>query len=125
MLDSHPGLGAAAVALTLAAVTAQTLANFCMSLGLKQILPATGWGAKVAISLKKPWLAAGIALLTVHFFAWCKALTLAPLSLVVPVTAFSHVLNAALVGPLLGEVVTLQRWLGTAIIVAGILLVVL
>lgn len=125
MLEINHGVGAGALALTVLAVTAQTLANFCMSLGLKQLLPVTGWGAKIRMSLQKPWLAGGVALLTVHFFAWCQALTLAPLSLVVPVTALSHVLNAALVGPLLGEVVTPQRWLGTAIIVAGILVVVL
>ena len=99
-----------AIALTLLAVTAQTLGNFALSLGLKR---------------HRLWFLPAITLLAVHFFSWCQALKLAALAVLVPLTAFSHVLNAALAGPLLGERVGKQRWLGTALIVVGILLVVL
>lgn len=124
MLEPRAGFEAAAISLTLVAVTAQTLANFGMSVGLRQLSSARSWGQRCRTFLRRPWLGLALILLTVHFFSWCKALTLAPLALIVPLTAFTHVLNAALVGPLLGEVVTRQRWLGTAVIVAGILVVV-
>jgi uncharacterized membrane protein len=120
MTELTPGI----IGLTLGAVSAQTLANFPMSLAMRQIDQAQGWREKVRVTAARPWLVAAIALLAVHMFSWVQVLKLAPLSLVVPLTAFSHVLNAALVGPLLGERVPLQRWLGTGLIVLGILLVV-
>ena len=114
----------AAIALTLLAVTAQTLGNFAMSIGLKRSRLTPGWRAKLVLLFRRPWLPLAIGLLAIHFFTWLEVLKTASLAVVVPLTAFSHVLNAALVGPLLGEVVTAQRWLGTAIIVSGILLVI-
>jgi len=97
-----------AVLVTLLAMTAQTLGNFSLSAGLKG-----AW----------KWWPVGVLLLAVHFFSWCYALTLAPLSKLVPLTALSHVLNAALAKTLLGEEVSAQRWLGTCLIVGGILVV--
>jgi len=99
-----------AIFLTLLAVTAQTLGNFALSLGLKR---------------RRLWFGPAIFLLAVHFFTWCEALKVAALAVLVPLTAFSHVLNAGLAGPLLGERVGGRRWLGTGLIVVGILLVVL
>lgn len=107
------------------AVTAQTLANFPMSLAIRQFDRAAGLPNKLKITIRRPWIVAAVGLLAVHMGTWIHVLKLAELSLVVPLTAFNHVLNAALVGPLLGERVPATRWLGTALIVSGILLVVL
>ena len=110
--------------LTLLAVTAQTLANFALSLGLKHWQRAESWRQRWLELFQRPLLPAAIALLALHFFTWCHLLKTAHLSVVVPLTAFSHVLNALLAGPLLGEFVSWQRWSGTLLIVAGILVIV-
>jgi len=44
---------------------------------------------------------------------------------VMPLTALTYVLNAILVGPVLGEHVSLTRWVGTILIAAGVALVTL
>ncbi len=97
-----------AIALTLLAVLAQTLGNLCLSLSARR---------------KKSWIIPAISLLAVHFFSWCQALKLAPLSTLVPLTASSHLLNALFAKYLLGERIPGRRWLGTGCIVAGILVI--
>lgn len=110
--------------MTLGAVSCQTLANFPLSIAMKRLDQAPGWRQKLRVTLQRPWLLAAVALLALHMFTWMHVLKVAQLSVVVPLTAFSHVLNAVLVGPLLGEHVPAQRWIGTGLIVLGILLVV-
>lgn len=100
----------AAVWLTLLAVTAQTLGNLALSLAVRQ-----SWR----------WTVPAIGMLAVHFFTWCQALKLAPLSTIVPLTASSHVLNALFAKYLLKERISSLRWLGTGCIVWGILVIVL
>lgn len=100
----------AAIGLTLLAVTAQTLGNLALSLAAKRT-----WR----------WAVPAIGLLAIHFFSWCQALKLAPLSTVVPLTASSHLLNALFAKYLLKEQISLRRWLGTGCIVSGILVIVL
>lgn len=100
-----------ALALTVLAVVAQTLGNLGLSAGLR--LPRC-----------HRLLTAAVALLAVHFGCWLLALRLAPLSVLVPVTALGHVLNALLASRLLGERVPTRRWLGTLLISGGVWLVV-
>ncbi|MBX3169868.1 MAG: EamA family transporter [Candidatus Eremiobacteraeota bacterium] len=90
-----------AIFFTLAAVGAQTLANY---------------------ALRGERYGPGIALLAGHFFLWCLALRLAPLTLLIPWTALSHVLNAFLARKILRERVTRRRWAGTLLIALGIVL---
>ncbi len=110
--------------LTLVAVTAQTLANFALSLGLKRWKQVHDWRQRLLDLAQRPLLPVAIGLLALHFFTWCHLLKTAHLSVVVPLTAFTHVLNAVLAGPLLGEMVSPQRWCGTLLIVSGILVIV-
>jgi len=90
---------------------AHTLGNIALSRVLHRPGPK-GFGMALAVSL-----------LAAHFFCWCQALKLAPLALLVPLTSLSHVLNAGLVGPLLGESMTAQRWSGTLMITLGVWMV--
>jgi uncharacterized membrane protein len=99
-----------AVVLTLVAVLAQTLGNLCLSLAARS---------------RVRWFVPALTLLAVHFFTWCQALKMAPLSKLVPLTASSHLLNALLAKYLLGEQISAQRWLGTGCIVSGILVILL
>lgn len=93
--------GVLAIILTLVAVSAQTLANY---------------------ALRESRYVLGIALLAGHFFLWCLALRLAPLTVLIPWTALSHVLNALLARKILREKVTQRRWAGTILIATGIVL---
>lgn len=97
-----------AVVLTLAAVLAQTLGNLFLSLSARS---------------SPRWIGPAFILLAVHFFSWCQALKLAPLTTLVPLTASSHLLNAVFARVLLGEHIPTRRWLGTGCIVAGILVI--
>lgn len=94
-------VGVLAIILTLVAVSAQTLANY---------------------ALRNARYVVGISLLAVHFFLWCTALRLAPLTILIPWTALSHVLNAFLARRILRERVTRRRWAGTLLIATGIVL---
>ena len=88
-----------AIFLTLVAICAQTIANY---------------------ELREQRYPRGVGLLTAHFFLWCQALRLAPLTQLVPWTALAHVFNAFLARRLLGERVTARRWAGTLMITLGI-----
>ena len=46
-------------------------------------------------------------------------------SMVLPIAALSYVLNAVLAKPMLGETVSLRRWVGTVIIVSGVVTVIM
>ncbi len=66
---------------------------------------------------------AAISMMATFFFLWLSVLSWADLSLALPMTALTYVLNAALAGPLLGERVSPLRWIGTLLIFAGVVAV--
>jgi drug/metabolite transporter (DMT)-like permease len=70
-----------------------------------------------------PWVWLGISLLAIFYLLYLIALSWADLSYVIPVSAFGYVLNAILAKTLLGEQVSLTRWIGTTIICFGVMIV--
>lgn len=71
----------------------------------------------------KVWMAIGCML--TFLVLWMVSLSWADLTFVMPLTALTYVLNAILVGPVLGEHVSPTRWVGTVLITAGVALVTL
>ncbi len=69
------------------------------------------------------WLAIGCML--TFLVLWMVSLSWADLTFVMPLTALTYVLNAILVGPVLGEHVSFIRWVGTLLIALGVGLVTL
>lgn len=69
------------------------------------------------------WLAIGCML--TFLVLWMVSLSWSDLTFVMPLTALTYVLNAMLVGPVLGEHVSLARWAGTLLIALGVALVTL
>lgn len=67
------------------------------------------------------WL--GILLLGVFFGLYLAALSWADLSFVLPVTAFSYAMTAFLSWRLIGEHISITRWIGTMIICVGVAVV--
>jgi drug/metabolite transporter (DMT)-like permease len=67
------------------------------------------------------WMAIGCML--VFLLLWMVSLSWSDLTFVMPLTALTYVLNAILVGPVLGEYVSPTRWAGTVLIAIGVALV--
>ncbi len=73
--------------------------------------------------LTRPLFVLSIVLLAIAFFAFLRALRLAPLSFITPVTAITYVLDGLLAKYLLNEHVNRKRWLGIAFVFAGVVLI--
>jgi uncharacterized membrane protein len=75
------------------------------------------------VAIFDPWVMAGVALLVLWLLSRMALLSWADLSYVLPVTALGYVASLLLARTFLNEQVSIQRWAGTALIVAGIALV--
>lgn len=75
--------------------------------------------------LCEPRILAGIAIYAAEFLVWFAVLARVDLSVAVPLASFSYcgVLLASRL--LLGETVPLQRWLGAALVTAGVTVILL
>ena len=76
--------------------------------------------SSLLLAVVNPWVTVGILLLLAFFACYMSALSWADLTYVLPATSLSYVL-VALVGRFrLHEVISLTRWLGIALIAAGV-----
>ncbi|MGM9991713.1 MAG: EamA family transporter [Candidatus Bruticola sp.] len=75
--------------------------------------------------LTNVYVLAGAGLLTLSFVLWLVMLSMADLSLLLPLTALNYIINAFLAKIYLHEHVSPLRWAGTLIIFCGIVVVVL
>ena len=73
--------------------------------------------------LFRPWVALGVLLLIVWLMSRMALLSWADLSYVLPVTSVGYVLVAIAGKVLLHEQITMKRWTGIGLIVAGVALV--
>ncbi|MEC4817114.1 MAG: DMT family transporter [Scytonema sp. PMC 1069.18] len=62
----------------------------------------------------------GVGLLTIHFVALALAFRLAPITLIVPLMATTHILNTIVARTILHEKVNWLRWTGVMVIVLGV-----
>lgn len=111
-------------ALTVFVVATNVLGNFSMSWGMKHQSLGLGLSPLNYIRLIfTPWVLLGTTLLILWLLSRMTLLGWADLSYVLPVTSIGYVLSAVLGKVFFGELVTWQRWLGTALIVVGIVCV--
>jgi transporter family protein len=82
--------------------------------------PSHRLGGMVTRALSNPWLILGVALQASFFFIYLLLLSRADVSLVLPLTAVDYIVVAILAQYLLGETVTVYRWAGMGLIVAGV-----
>jgi len=75
-------------------------------------------------AVKCGWVWLALPLLAVSFYSLLILLSWAPISLVIPASAFNYVAGAIGAKYLLKENVTPKRWLGVALVFLGVLLVV-
>jgi uncharacterized membrane protein len=110
--------------LTAFVVCTNVLGNFAMSWGLKHQRVELGFAPLAYIRLIfTPWVLLGTTLLILWLLSRMTLLGWADLSYVLPVTSIGYVLSAVLGKVFFGEHVTWQRWLGTGLIVIGIVCV--
>lgn len=112
----------------LVGVTALTFGDIFLALAMRDIgeVNPTDWHSWGDVLLKMftpPGIWPGLALMATFFFLWLLVLSFADLSFALPLTALSYVFTGLLVGPLLGEVVSAQRWLGMLMITAGVVII--
>lgn len=68
-----------------------------------------------------PWVLSGIFAAFVAGFLWIAAMTRLPLNLAYPFMSLTFVLVLLMSGIWLGEQVSMQRWIGTGIIMLGLI----
>jgi len=109
-------------------VLSNALGNILLGRGMREVgdissySPVDLFTSGVA-AMANPWVLSGVALLIVFFTAHALVLSWADLSYVLLVTAIGYVLVAVLSYAFLGEQISAQRWIGTLVITAGVMLV--
>jgi len=102
-------------------VTANTVGNFLLSLGVKERVVELAGSTLVRAVFTAPVLT-GIGLLVVWLLARLALLSWADLSFVLPVTSLGYVLAVVMGKLFLAEAVSLWRWGGAGLIFLGTLL---
>src|SRR5712691_13244909 len=74
----------------------------------------------VVLAILNPWVALGIVLLLAFFATYMTALSWADLTYVLPATSLGYVILALVARFVLHEHVSPMRWLGIALITAGV-----
>jgi uncharacterized membrane protein len=104
-------------------VLANVLGNTALTEGMKRV---GSLGASPLLFLKaifNPFVMLGITLLIVWMLSRMTLLSWADLSYVLPVTSIGYILQAFVGKYLFHETIAWERWAGTLLIVAGIVLV--
>lgn len=101
-------------------VLSNVFGNFFLKKGVPAELP-TPW-SYIAV-LFQPWVALGVVLLILWMMSRMALLSWADLSYVLPVTAIGYVLVALLGRLFLEERISVKRWAGIVLIVAGVAMV--
>ncbi len=95
--------------------------DVCLARGMRDFGPVTSANlTHLLASLWNPWIVTGICLLLLFMASYLTALSWADLTYVLPATALSYVLMALLGKFFLHETVSIWRWLGIALITAGV-----
>ncbi len=110
-------------------VVVMTAGDLLLSKGMKQVgdiavLNPTLFVMKMSLTVRNVWILTGVACLAISLLLWLAALSRAPLSLAVPMTAAAYILNAFAAKYVLLETVSSLRWTATGVIAMGVLLLI-
>ncbi|MFZ0477784.1 MAG: EamA family transporter [Terriglobales bacterium] len=108
--------------LVLAGVTVfSTLGDSLLARGMKQIGGISLHDfSGLLLAILNPWVSVGILLLLAFFASYMSALSWADLTYVLPATSLSYVLVAVIAQVRFHEQISPTRWLGIALIAAGV-----
>jgi drug/metabolite transporter (DMT)-like permease len=100
---------------------ASAVGDTALAVGMKQLGPISlAHPDALLAALRSPWVIGGILLLLVWTGCYLTALSWADLSFVLPATSFGYIAVALLSKFWLHESISLSRWLGIALITAGV-----
>jgi drug/metabolite transporter (DMT)-like permease len=86
-------------------------------------LTRDNWIGQFGRMAVEPHFIAGVACYGVSLIVWIIGLSRVPVSMAYPLLSLGYVINAVAAHYLLGEAVTVGRWLGIGFIVVGVWLV--
>jgi multidrug transporter EmrE-like cation transporter len=86
-------------------------------------LTRDNWPGEFGRMVVEPHFIGGAACYGVSLIVWILGLSRVPVSIAYPILSLGYVINAVAAHYLLGESVTLSRWLGIGFIVLGVWLV--
>jgi drug/metabolite transporter (DMT)-like permease len=105
-------------------VLTNVLGNSFLSRGMQSVGELMSFSPLPYIrALFNPWVAVGVSLLIVWLLSNMALLSWADLSYVLPVTSVAYVLVAVVGRFVLHEHVSMTRWVGVTLIMAGVMLV--
>ena len=81
------------------------------------------WTRQIGRVALEPHIVAGLGCYVVSVAVWIVGLSRVPVSVAYPMLSLGYVVNAVAAHYLLGESVTLSRWLGIGFIIVGVWLV--
>ena len=86
-------------------------------------LTRDNWTGEFGRMAVEPHFIAGVVCYGVSLVVWILGLSRVPVSIAYPLLSLGYVINAIAAHYLLGEAVTISRWLGIGFIVLGVWLV--
>ncbi|HEX8740239.1 MAG TPA: EamA family transporter [Casimicrobiaceae bacterium] len=120
-------MGATAFLFLIAGVLLNAAAQLLLKAGTNHLgvltLDAESWTRTFARMATEGHFIGGAALYVVSLVVWILGLSRVPVSIAYPMLSLGYIVNAIAAHYLLGESVSLQRWLGIGVIVAGVWLV--
>jgi drug/metabolite transporter (DMT)-like permease len=81
------------------------------------------WGRQLGRVAIEPHIVAGLGCYVVSVAVWIVGLSRVPVSIAYPMLSLGYMVNAVAAHYLLGEDVTVSRWLGIGFIIVGVWLV--
>jgi drug/metabolite transporter (DMT)-like permease len=100
-----------------------TASETLLKVGASQTPHLKGWEWTGLTSLASIWIWCAIALVILSFLCWIYVLRHIPLSIAFPLSNVVHVLIPLTCWIFLGETISPRRWLGIAVVIAGLAVV--
>jgi len=115
------------ILIVLMQVVVMTAGDLLLAKGMRQVgdiavLSPSLFLMKMSLTIRNVWILTGVACLAISLLLWLAALSRAPLSLAVPMTAIAYILNAFAAKYVLLETVSSLRWTATGLIALGVLI---
>jgi drug/metabolite transporter (DMT)-like permease len=98
--------------------------NLSLAFGMKHFPQALALNPlPYVLAFANPFVSAGILMLVLSLLTRMALLSIADLSVVLPLTAVGYILSTVLGRFFLGEQVSVQHWVGTGLVFLGVVLV--
>ncbi|MBV8619755.1 MAG: EamA family transporter [Curvibacter sp.] len=110
----------------LAGVLLNAVAQLLLKSGANAVGPIHGVEGLRGVALTlafHPGVIGGLFCYALSVVIWVIALSRVDVSIAYPMLSIGYVVNALLAMALLGEVISLQRWIGMGVILAGVALI--